>query len=103
MLRRLVLPEKPKRSNIRLRYPIIRKMSASIMSNLVHNEQTKLFASFLNNLGVAAFAAGLVIPLVSLGFAERSWVFVWPPVAMGTGIGIYLMMQAQKYLERLKE
>ena len=43
------------------------------MPNLVHNEQTKLFASFLNNLGVAAFAAGLVIPLVSLGFAERPW------------------------------
>lgn len=73
------------------------------MSNLVHNEQTKLFASFLNNLGVAAFAAGLVIPVVSLGFAERPWVFVWLPVALGAGIGMFLMLKAQKYLERLKE
>ena len=73
------------------------------MSNLVHNEQTKLFASFLNNLGVAALAAGLVIPLVSLAFAERPWVYVWLPIALGAAIGTFLMWQAQKYLERLKE
>jgi hypothetical protein len=33
------------------------------MSNLIRNEQQKLRATFLNNLGVAAFFGGVVAPL----------------------------------------
>jgi len=35
------------------------------MSNLVHNERTKYFATLFNNLGVTAFAGGVVLPLFS--------------------------------------
>jgi len=32
------------------------------MSNLVHNKRTKYAATFLNNIGVASFFAGGVVP-----------------------------------------
>jgi hypothetical protein len=36
------------------------------MSNLVHNEQTKMLASAFNTLGVISFATGLLAPLISV-------------------------------------
>jgi hypothetical protein len=36
------------------------------MSNLVHNEQTKMLASLFNNLGVVSLAIGLLAPVMSL-------------------------------------
>lgn len=73
------------------------------MGNLVHNEQVKLFAAFLNNLGVAAFAGGAVLPVVTLSFADKPEVFMWLPPAIGGAIGTYCMWQAKKSLLRLKE
>jgi hypothetical protein len=35
------------------------------MSNLVHNEQTKMLASLFNNLGVASLATGILAPAMS--------------------------------------
>jgi hypothetical protein len=35
------------------------------MSNLVQNERTKLFATFLNNAGVAVMAGGLFVPAMT--------------------------------------
>jgi hypothetical protein len=35
------------------------------MSSLVHNERTKLWATFLNNIGVASIAVGGVLRLFS--------------------------------------
>ena len=73
------------------------------MGNLVHNEQVKLFAAFLNNLGVASFATGAVLPVVSLGYASKPALLVWLPLAFGVGLGSFFMWQAQKYLRHLKE
>jgi hypothetical protein len=36
------------------------------LSNLIHNERVKYAATFVNNLGVAAFAGGVVLPLYSV-------------------------------------
>jgi hypothetical protein len=35
------------------------------MSNLVHNERVKLGATLLNNLAVASFAGGVLLPFLS--------------------------------------
>jgi hypothetical protein len=37
-----------------------------IMSNLVHNEQTKMLASLFNNLGVVSLATGFRAPVMSV-------------------------------------
>ena len=73
------------------------------MGNLVHNEQVKLFAAFLNNLGVASFATGAVLPVVSLSYASKSALLLWLPFAFGAGLGTYFMMAGHNYLKRLKE
>lgn len=36
-----------------------------MMSNLVHNERTKLISMFWNNVGVGAIVAGVVLPSLS--------------------------------------
>jgi hypothetical protein len=36
------------------------------MANLVHNEQVKLGATFMNNISVAAFVAGILIPGIAI-------------------------------------
>jgi hypothetical protein len=35
------------------------------MSNLIHNERVKYTATLLNNMAVASFTAGLVLPALS--------------------------------------
>jgi hypothetical protein len=35
------------------------------MSHLVHNEQVKLEAKFLNNIGVGVFLAGAILPMLT--------------------------------------
>lgn len=35
------------------------------MSNLVHNERVKYAATFVNNIGVAAFAIGGALPILN--------------------------------------
>jgi predicted membrane channel-forming protein YqfA (hemolysin III family) len=39
------------------------------MSNLVHNEKVKLFATFFNNLAIAIFIASALAPLFQIVYA----------------------------------
>jgi hypothetical protein len=73
------------------------------MSNLVHNEQVKLFAAFLNNLGIASLAAGAILPTISLSFFAHDLKVSILTLVVGVGFGTWLMWQAQNYLIRLKE
>jgi hypothetical protein len=50
------------------------------MSNLVHNEQTKMTANLFNNLGVASLVTGVLAPIFSVrpsatpvGFSEGGY------------------------------
>jgi hypothetical protein len=88
------------------------------MSNLVHNEQTKMLASALNNLGVISLATGLVAPLISAFLIPPSATpfdidgqreFIHVPintigaVALGSICFIVLVSAAQFILTGLKE
>jgi hypothetical protein len=42
------------------------------MSKLVNNEQRKLTATYLNGLGIAIFAVGMVAPFVATGLHPPS-------------------------------
>ena len=49
------------------------------MGYLVHNEKAKLNATFLNNLGVAAFVGGLIAPMyneAALSYLSAAGAFV---------------------------
>ena len=71
------------------------------MSNLVHNERVKLFATFVNNIGVVSCAAGAIVPL----FAEAA--LLTPSritISIGMGLfGLFCMGSAQYHLGTLKE
>lgn len=73
------------------------------VSNLVHNEQVKLGAVFVNNLGVAAFATGAIIPVISLSVVGKSDLAVYIPFAIGAGLGVWFHWWAHKLLRDLKE
>jgi hypothetical protein len=45
----------------------------------------------MNNLGVAAFATGTIIPTISLSFFQHPYVFGIITFAAGVGIGMFLM------------
>jgi hypothetical protein len=70
------------------------------MSNLVHNERVKYAATFFNNLGVAAFATGAIIPM----FGDPT-LHIWRLIFLivGIGFGIFLMLCAFWLLGHLKE
>ncbi|MEI8714773.1 hypothetical protein [Mesorhizobium sp. ISC11] len=46
------------------------------MSNLIHNEQVKLSATFFNSLGVVCFATGVIIPTITVIFSPTKPVFL---------------------------
>lgn len=75
------------------------------MSNLVHNEQVKLMASFFNNLAVASLAAGFVGPMISLitvpGSIPRSVYAVL--VSAGLALSMLFVGCARAILSKLKE
>jgi hypothetical protein len=71
------------------------------MNKLVHNERCKYAATFFNNLGVAAFAAGAVIPLFSQDPAVKS--HQWTLLSVGVFLGVFLLFSAYRLLGRLKE
>jgi hypothetical protein len=73
------------------------------MGNLIHNEQIKLEAAFLNNLGVAAVAAGTILPIVSLSVATLPLIVVVVSFGLGAGLGMALLMTARGHLKQLKE
>ena len=77
------------------------------MSNLVHNEKMKLTATFCNNCGVAAFAAGAIIPVVSLNhlrppLMESVLIYVLGSV-VALILGLFCHWLDMRYLEKLKD
>jgi len=56
------------------------------MSNLIHNERVKYAATILNNMAVASFTAGLVLPALS----ERSSGSLTSADFLTLGVGVFL-------------
>jgi hypothetical protein len=87
------------------------------MSNLVHNEQTKMTANLFNNLGVASLVTGVLAPIFSvrsrsatpIGFIEGDPIFGGLPInafgAMFIGIFfcVFCGVVARGLLTKLKE
>jgi hypothetical protein len=67
------------------------------MSKLAHNERVKYGATFLNNSGVAAFVAGVIVPI-----ADTS-VSAWKSTIVGMVLGAMLNLAAMWVLGNLKE
>jgi hypothetical protein len=73
------------------------------MANLVHNERIKYAASFFNNIGVASFAGGAIIPLVSLSATNASGFRIWWPLIVGITLGVFFLFSSYHLLGSLKE
>jgi len=71
------------------------------MADLVHNERVKYAATFFNNLGVLAFATGVVLPL----FTQDLKIMESKNLLFGLGVfvGCFFMFAAQYLLKNLKE
>jgi hypothetical protein len=70
------------------------------MSNLVHNERTKLWATFLNNIGVASIAVGGFLRLLSASESNPVSVVI---VFSCVFLGFILFGMAYATLNQLKE
>ena len=68
------------------------------MSNLVHNEQVKLAATFWTTLGVAALLGVFLVP----AFYTRH-TMLQQALSIGVGLAIGLRMVAHWWLTRLRE
>ncbi|MGX9143677.1 hypothetical protein [Mesorhizobium sp. 128a] len=73
------------------------------MSNLIHNEQTKLAATFWNNLSVLSLATGMVVPIISLSALQKSSLALWLPVGLGAVLCVAFFVVSQNTLKDLKE
>jgi hypothetical protein len=71
------------------------------MNKLVHNERVKYAVTFFNNLGVAAFAGGAIVPLFSQDPAVKS--HQWALLTAGVVLRLFLMSSAYRVLGSLKE
>jgi hypothetical protein len=75
--------------------------------NLVHNEKTKLTATWINVLGSGSLLIGVVTPTAAVIYGPG--VMAAPPWAIGlagvafTGIGLALHFFARMLLEGLRE
>jgi hypothetical protein len=70
------------------------------MSNLVHNEQVKLSATFLNNLGVAMLIGVFLIP----AFYTRHTILQQAlAISVGLAAAIGLRIVAHRWLRRMRE
>ena len=71
------------------------------MLKIVHNERVKLMATFANNVAVAAFITGLVLPQFSNDPAIRSaWLF---PFLAGASLAVLMNGAAFWLLGKLRE
>jgi hypothetical protein len=70
------------------------------MGNLVHNERTKLWATFLNNIGVASIAVGGFLRLFSASESNPVSVII---VFACVFLGLLLFGMAYSVLGQLKE
>ncbi len=66
----------------------------------IHNEQTKLTATWLNNLAAAFAVAGFVAPAVS-GQLDGAGRFVLALIWIGIGAGLHAL--ARKVLKGLRQ
>src|SRR5262245_53722925 len=70
------------------------------MSNLVHNEQVKLAATFWNNLSVAALLGVFLVPAF---YTRHTMLQQALSIGVGLGAAIGLRMLAHWWLTRLRE
>jgi hypothetical protein len=70
------------------------------MSNLVHNEQVKLAATFWNNLGVAALLGVFLVPAF---YTRHTMLQQALSIGVGLAAAIGLRMLAHWWLTRLRE
>jgi hypothetical protein len=70
------------------------------MSNLVHNEQVKLSATFLNNLGVAVLVGVFLIPAL---YTRHTMLQQALSICIGLAAAAGLRMAAHSWLRRLRE
>jgi hypothetical protein len=71
------------------------------MSNLIYNERVKYAATFFNNLGVAAFATGAILPLFLTDLSTKG--LAWITLAVGVLLGTFLLFCAYHLLGGLNE
>src|SRR5262245_66368506 len=71
-----------------------------VMSNLVHNEQVKLAATFWNNLGVAALLGVFLVPAF---YTRHTALQQALSIGVGLAAAIALRMVAHWWLTRLRE
>jgi hypothetical protein len=70
------------------------------MSNLVHNEQVKLTATFLNNLGIAVLISVFLLPAL---YTRHTIVQQALTIGVGVVVAIGLRICAHQWLRRLRE
>ncbi len=72
------------------------------MSNLVHNERLKLWATYCNNLSVGVFLGGFLLPALAEKPASflRIFILAWGGIIASFGLHIYARYVV---LGRLKE
>ena len=72
--------------------------------SLVHNERTKLTATYLNGLAIALFAVGSLAPISSYALAATSTQTLWVTAAAAAiclGASVTLRLVARRTLEGL--
>ena len=70
------------------------------MSNLVHNEQVRLAATFWNNLGIAALFGVFLVPAF---YTRHTMLQQALSIGVGLAAAIALRMVAHWWLTRLRE
>ena len=74
-------------------------------SKTIHNEIQKLRANFCNGCGIAAVAAGLILPVLKQIQSPDwlGWLAVAIFGAIGLGVGLFCHSVARIYIFKLKE
>ena len=75
------------------------------MSNIIHNEQVKLKATFCNNLAIFCLATGILIPALSLTLRTQDMPILTKLFVAGFGLlGAFVFHYAARgFLRELKE
>src|SRR5262249_24387522 len=71
-----------------------------VMSNLVHNEQVRLAATFWNNLSIAALFSVFLVPAF---YTRHTMLQQALSIAVGLAAAIGLRLLAHRWLTRLRE
>ena len=66
--------------------------------SLVHNEQVKLAASYLNSAATGFFAAGVIAPIVAFAFGFAGLGGPVPTLTLVVGIAIFFVISAAAHL-----